>query len=474
MTTRNFSSTATDTAELLLSTWQNRQILRQNLARVREQADVLTDAVGGLINNTFPTRRWTGDPALFVYGTSVNFPQEIYPAVTRLPEDGITAGGSGLFKEEAELKAICEAIERYCNYACPTERLIYDTALNLGKEALDLDKLPRLSATELERLGVERQLQTKSVPRYWVRGISLHSRQPTWIPASLVYLGLGNEYAAAEATVTPFISTGTALGSSLEHALVSGLCEVIERDAFTISWLNRLPLPRLELPSLDKLPFELAERLRRVQAWGIETYFFDATLDLGIPTVIALQVTPDGRIACVTASATGFEPLRLMAKCLDECSAVRMSLTVVTKLRPKRREDFSRGASLEDSMLFYADAEAISYFDYLTRNNTTPPRQLSDFGFPNNTEDAYSDKLNLLLSRFHQAGLEAFAVDITVPEVRPTGFWAVKTIVPGMHPLGVQLSMRFLDNPRLYRVPSLLGYKQRSEADVPNLPTPFD
>jgi ribosomal protein S12 methylthiotransferase accessory factor len=50
------------------------------------------------------------------------------------------------------------------------------------------------------------------------------------------------------------ISTGCASHVSLERALLGAILEVVERDAISIIWLQKLVLPRIEV---DDLPSPL-------------------------------------------------------------------------------------------------------------------------------------------------------------------------------------------------------------------------
>ena len=67
------------------------------------------------------------------------------------------------------------------------------------------------------------------------------------IPASLVYLAIPPT--AREDAFTPATSNGLAAGPTLDYAILHGLYECIERDAFLITWMARLPHPRFSSPS---------------------------------------------------------------------------------------------------------------------------------------------------------------------------------------------------------------------------------
>ena len=55
----------------------------------------------------------------------------------------------------------------------------------------------------------------------------------------------GDAYGVEPVLLAPSTSSGLACHGSLEEASLSGLFELVERDAFMLVWSNRLSLPRL-------------------------------------------------------------------------------------------------------------------------------------------------------------------------------------------------------------------------------------
>src|SRR4029079_16555641 len=77
---------------------------------------------------------------------------------------------------------------------------------------------------------------------------------------------------------------------SLVEAVLYGLFEVAERDAFLMAWYARTPLHQVALPHDDPVLPHLADRLEAV---GYELTLFDATNDLDVPAVVALVTRCD-------------------------------------------------------------------------------------------------------------------------------------------------------------------------------------
>ena len=109
-----------------------------------------------------------------------------------------------------------------------------------------------------------------------------------FIPASMVFLPYSKRPIVRE-----MISTGLACGPTLDQAIFSGICECIERDAFTITWLARLPAPRIPMYMLlDLIPSRhrsWGERvLHTFKCRGVDMTINNITTDIGIPTFLVI------------------------------------------------------------------------------------------------------------------------------------------------------------------------------------------
>lgn len=70
----------------------------------------------------------------------------------------------------------------------------------------------------------------------------MSQNRPILVPESIAYYSLGHRDAYVYET-----SNGCAIGGSLEEAIFHGILEVVERDAFLLTWYAELPLPALIL-----------------------------------------------------------------------------------------------------------------------------------------------------------------------------------------------------------------------------------
>lgn len=81
----------------------------------------------------------------------------------------------------------------------------------------------------------------------------------------------------------------------MEEAIFHGIMEIVERDSFLITWYAQLSIPPLDLHSANDKELELmVDRIREVQ--GYDVYFYNSTMEHGIPSVWAVAKTENQRV----------------------------------------------------------------------------------------------------------------------------------------------------------------------------------
>ncbi|MEV0732755.1 YcaO-like family protein [Polymorphospora sp. NPDC050346] len=383
------------------------------------------------------------------------------------PEHGNLDGAGGdLDAARAAHLAVAEAVERYSSCAVDPDRTIRASADELGAEAVDLDSWPRCSPTELADPRCGLVAPDRAAPRRWVRGWSLTADRPVYVPAAHVWLKNPPE-SAAEAVTNP-TSTGCAAHTDPVAAVVAGLLEVVERDAVSLAWLQRLRLPRLAVD-----PADLDDRSRELVGRGrvpyVHTLLFDATTDLGIPVLFGLQLADhDRHLAQLVAAACVADPRAAVAKVYREAAALRIALRAAAADRtPPAGPDV---ASVVDGAIALGRRDRRHHFDFLL-DGDRPVRRLADLPAPPPGEPI--TVLHWLLARLRAGGCEVVVVDLTTDEAEQAGAVVVRVLVPRLMPLSFVYRARYLAHPRLYAAPAAMGHPVRAEADVNPVPQPF-
>jgi ribosomal protein S12 methylthiotransferase accessory factor len=421
----------------------------------------LVSPLGGLINDVMRLPVEPSSPQLAVFSAALGDVSTVL-ADQCGPEclGSLDGAGTGLDPERAEIVAVAESLERYANCVYDERQFRWATAGELGAEALDLDTLPRCSPAELADPECPVVLPDRTARMRWIRGLDLHTGKPAWVPASLVYIHFPSE--DAERITNP-ISTGSATHPDPAVAVCSALCEVIERDAISLTWLHQLPLPRIELdevgPHLRRFLDASADRDMTIQ-------LFDATTDVGIPTVYGVSIAADHpRLRTVVSCATSLDPQTAAAKAICELVSVRIALHD----DEPSTEDVGSFTDVSDGATYMCVPERASAFDFLL--DSPARRRLSEMPVLT-TGDPTAD-LRLVRDRLAARGMDAYVVDLTTDEALRVGMTVVRTIVPALQPLTFHHRARFLGHPRLYEAPVRMGYPARLEAELNAWPQPF-
>lgn len=419
--------------------------------------------LGGFYTNISTFETAFDQPRMSIAAAKMSNLGEIRPELKLTGSSATTVlgAGAGLDQDEALCPALAEALERYSTCIFRQEQFIRATANELGGEALDLDTVPCCSPTELAHPKCPLVRPDKTKPIRWVRGISLFDGRICYIPAIMAYSHAGIA-TPAERFWLP-TSTGCAAHVSYERALLSGLYEVVERDAISSVWLQRIALPRIEIDFWPADAAAYGERYKSASS-DLEYCFFDATTDLGVPTVYGLQIAAHDKAATTLVScATGTSGAQALAKVMRDMAAYRLAFRVPRSI-PESWDDFS---DLLDGATYMARREQASAFDFLKNSKTRIP--LSEMR-------AYKDEgaaFQRLMARMIQKQLDAYVVDISTDEAIRAEMRVVRVIVNGLQPLSFRYRARFLGHERLYKAPGLFGHPAFSEAEVNAWPQPF-
>lgn len=372
-------------------------------------------------------------------------------------------GGAGADEtpEMAVVRSVAEAAERYATCVLDERELLTASFDELGDDALDFDSLPICSEQEYADPQCPIVRPDPHAPIRWLQGYSLTAQKRRYVPLVMTHIYV-REWDEERFNLP--ITTGVAAHTDPVVAMVSAICEVVERDAIALTWLMRLALPRLLLD--DTMPDELRPKFERLRRSGIEQHFFDATTDVGVPTVYGLQIKQGHpHVAQFVNCSTGFSMWDNCGKIIRESSCGRIVIEP-GKSVPANVADFLR---LEDGASYMGRPEHRTAFNFLTETGVS--KALGSFKDVCGTSPAA--QLRWLVSRFKTLGMDVVMLDITTDELADVGLWVFRAVIPGLVPMTPAHRARYLGHPRLYSYPERAGFGPRSLADVNPFPQPF-
>ncbi|WP_211882176.1 YcaO-like family protein [Pseudarthrobacter albicanus] len=374
-------------------------------------------------------------------------------------------GGAGLTLSAARAAAVGEGLERYC-------ASVYDPAeLKVGN-ADELAKTHRVAPPGTFALfhpsqGPGFPTFDNSTRLAWVTGRSLISDEQTLVPACLVYMPY-HPQEAGEVAPAPAISTGLACARSYPEAVLGGLYECFERDAFVIHWMNRITPCRIAPEAEGAIASVYHERLAKP---GLHYTLLDVTLDPPVPSYFCVLIDDRNSVPMISVGgASSFDTRRAQLKAMMEAAQTREWAKVLpAEGATALRHDAEQVRTFEDHVALYAHGGMLEAVEFLLDGPVVQSRQPQTWA--GSTDAALHRAIGLL----HEAGLDAIVIDLTTPDTAQCGFCVVKVVIPELQPLDADYRKRFLGGRRLYELPRRLGFSDRevSPADLNPDPHPY-
>ncbi|MFJ8760905.1 TOMM precursor leader peptide-binding protein [Streptomyces cyaneofuscatus] len=311
----------------------------------------------------------------------------------------------------------------------------------------------------------------------WVWGHSLRDDRPVLVPARLAHYSAGVD---ADNFVFE-CSNGCATGGSPEEAILFGLLELVERDAFLLAWYGRARLTAIDLTTATTPA--VRSMLDRAALHGYDVHAFDTRMDLAVPVVTALAVRRDGGHGTLSFSAAaGFDPADTVEAALSEVLTYIPHLPYQVAERRTELEamerDFSKVLHLKDHAQLYGLPSMVRHAaEYLEPEAVLPLEEVfADWQPLRPRTGDLLDDLRCLRDQLTGAGYDVIAVDQTTPEQHRMGLHTVSTTVPGLLPLDFGWTrQRALHMPRLRTALRAAGRRADDlpEAEIKAVPHPF-
>ena len=396
---------------------------RSRLTETLRKAHRLVDPDTGVIKLLHEAPLAPDAPRLFGFGSLCSdF------AGLGFPSESDVSGSTSIVREQSMAAAIGEAVERYSASYVPYERIHHSPADDLDARKVDPESVVLYSDAQYEGASFPFSRFEHDRPIGWTTGYSLGRREKTFVPAFAVYQPYLSE--RREQPVIQQVTTGLACGNTLEEAVLSGLCEVVERDASMLAWLRGRPLDRLDL---EKLPAGLARAtLARFGSLRKHVVVLDATNDLAIPSYIAVWNGPmrgqHRAIFCSCAKpdadAAAAGALRELAQCMMWVEGLIMS---GRDLPDPLEQPISE---IEEHVLWPLRHDTTDRYGFLLEGTGVVNLEI---GSP--AVSTALDSIDACMGRLLARGLDAVAVDVTSPDIAEVGLHVARVVIPGAQPL---------------------------------------
>jgi len=328
-------------------------------------------------------------------------------------------GGRAAVAELAELIARAEAAERYGAGDVARHELVRARAEDLDAPFVAHEELFSSNARQRRDPCDDLVPYDPAAEHLWTPG-----RVPTgerrWVPADAVFYPLFDPRHGGR--TLPTSSSGSAAHTTLAEARSRALCELVERDAFMWTWIQRVARERIDERSL---PAEVRSRAEVVRHSGMSISFVNLTLDL-LP-VLACVIHSTDRLSL--ALACSIDPAAAVGRALNEAIGL-IELIERGRLGPIAPEDVT---TPEQHAALHLDPERIEQDRFLF--GTDDEIALADVVVPGSPDELVAT-----------VG-EPVTVDLSSPATAP--FHVARVLVPNLIPISFGFDREPLGMPRL-------------------------
>jgi len=439
-------------------------VQRTPLGESLERLQSLVSPLTGIVSATGEFMRMTDDARLVKIGAFVGDQRALVG--TELDN---RPGGTSSDRSAALAAAIGEAAERYAASYLPRDRIRSGRASELAN-AVDPARFALFSEEQYEQAGFLFVPFTDAVPIGWVDGVVLPDGRPALLPAQLVFMSFETAELLHEPRIGYTTSNGLACGATREEAIVGALCELLERDAFMITWEDRLSLPLLDWSGSGELTRH-AERY--FEPSGLDYAAVDLSAFWGVPTVLGI-IRNRGEGASLGIGASCAATIEAAWRsALGEAFSVRSWARSELYEGPPHTfdADFANVAEFADHISFHGDPRNHGAAAFL---DAAPERRSTADVTPLPTENVLAT-LEAVCERLAAHGLTAYAIDVTTVDLRQAGLHVFKAVVPELCALSALHTARFCGGRRLYDAAHELGLVDAplTYGDLNPFPHPF-
>lgn len=384
---------------------------------------------------------------------SANLAPLIEAGGARGPCLSVSGGGVSARAEISRAKAVSEIIERTSLYLAPPPVGPPCAQTDLGTATIPPDRWILFSERQYQTPGFPFVPFTRETPVRWCRARRLHDDADRLVPRALV-TGC-HQLAPGEAAIGTYSTSGQSAHRTRERALLTGLFELLERDATMCCWLARMGGRRCvhaRIPKTSSRRFDEAMTYTASLAkMGFSVESYQIPTDLPVHVVVTLGFRTDGRRPRFSFGAA--------ARCTLE-EAHHRSLEEACQFlgwdESGVPERFDAGAGFCEVTGFV--------HHYLIFNNRESWTELAFLRSAAETVEVSPDDpadregdLPRLVARLAARGFEVLDVAVPMFDAGATGRVCHRVLVPGLHPVNENHALTHLDLRRVRAVAEAAG-----------------
>lgn len=359
-------------------------------------------------------------------------------------------------REVAFEKALNESVERAAwmdaasHLAGEAKRA---TLREMGKSGMDLSRLAGFSSHQ--RRALPHLLFDENTEFLWVKGVRIADGTETWVPLQLACAA--DSTTAHEPLLRASTSNGLACHESFDKATEHGLLELIERDAFMVTYHNALVPRRIDPRTIRNERLQTV--LSRIARYGLSCELLVLPTDMPVTVACVILRDPSNEGPALALGARAhYEPEEALLGALAE-SYLAWHLTRYAELYKKPLPP--RPWDMFQRVAYWARQENMSKLSWMWEGPLSPLQSGR-----NNARTLVE-----LARKVHEHGCDAVSVRVSPPALEKLGFHVACVVSPELQPLSLDSDPPYLGGMRLRSVPLARGLTPRE--NPPDEPHPF-
>ncbi|MER2013057.1 MAG: YcaO-related McrA-glycine thioamidation protein [Methanobrevibacter sp.] len=335
----------------------------------------------------------------------------IYTAIRPTAEEGAISiyGGKGISKDHAKASAMMEGFERYSAERQNSDETIIATPNEIGRYGDYIDPKSLNLPKDFEKKDIS------DINLEWSKSKDIISGNEYYIPTNAIF----HPYASDSNAESLFKSNtnGLASGNILDEAILHGMLEVIERDAWSIFELTHKNYAQIDTESIEsELILDIIDKF---ESEGIKIKLMDFTADIKIPTIAASAddtITKDAGLLTL-GMGTHLDPEVAILRALTEVAQSRA--TQINGAREDTvRADFAREAGYErmkriNKYYFKDEEEKISLSDIENKSTSSITKDIEIV----KDELIANDIEKILYADLTRPEIDVSVVRVVIPEM---------------------------------------------------------
>ncbi len=355
------------------------------------------------------------------------------------------SGGKGKSQLQAQVSALCEAVERYSMVHQGQNPVIVASYNDIKYSAINPQSCLLFSEQQYKnRDSTNRHSQAFHylIPNRfdinevveWFSAYSLTEKKEKYLLSDLAYAQFKER--SEDALYAYPDSNGCASGNNYLEAILQGSLELIERDAVAIWWYNMCERSFLDMNSIGSSYIEEIGKYYSSIERSLD--IIDITTDIGIPTFVAVSYDQTKRNGILYGFGCHVNP----------DIAVERAVTELNQLLPLALT--KRSTFCDQTLYKWMDTESIDDHPYLYNSSET---YISFTGlYKDESHNCLESAVDHVINTFKAQDIELLAFNLTQAD---TKFPVVKMIAPSLRHFWRRTAAG-----RLFSVPVKMKWRQ--------------